>query len=118
MDSERTGILGAFAGMVWGLVAFRAMGPGGLVAMGIVWACMVAPAWRMTVEVRERHLVRSGYTADEGVYRHARWLGWVRYDDSACLWESQDASGIERREDNMTRILRESGAPALVGVPS
>ena len=72
----------------------------------------------MTVESRERHLVRSGYTADEGVYRHPKWLGWVRWSDSAAMWQALDASGIERSDANLTRLLRESGAPALVGVPS
>jgi hypothetical protein len=72
----------------------------------------------MTVESLERHLVRSGYTADEGVYRHPKWLGWVRWSDDDLLWESLDASGIHRYAGNLAVLLRDSGAPALVGVPA
>jgi hypothetical protein len=72
----------------------------------------------MTVESLERHLVRSGYTADEGVYRHPKWLGWVRRDDGLLGWEALDASGIKRWSTQLVTVLRESGAPALVGVPA
>jgi hypothetical protein len=72
----------------------------------------------MTVESLERHLVRSGYTADEGVYRHPKWLGWVRWSDDSLTWRALDANGVRRNSGNLSQLLRDSGAPALVGVPS
>ena len=47
MLAEFAGITGAFVGMAAGLAAYLAMGPGGLVAMGIVWAAFSSPSWRM-----------------------------------------------------------------------
>ena len=69
----------------------------------------------MTVE---RHLARSGYTLDGDVYRHPMWLGWVGWSHEINAWHAMDANGVIRSRGNIVELLRDSGAPALVGVPA
>lgn len=63
-----------------------------------------------------RVLLRAGYVPDGDVYRRAGWLGYVRWD--GVRWCGIDANGVERRGRVLSAVLRDSGAPALVEVPS
>lgn len=71
----------------------------------------------MSIEAFARHLRRSGYELVGDVYRHPGWPGWVRWSEVAWTWVASDANGVERHRPDLAVLLRESGAPPLVGAP-
>lgn len=71
----------------------------------------------MSIAAFSRHLRRSGYELVGDVYRHPDWSGWVVWSESAWTWVTSDANDVVRRRPHLAELLRESGAPALVGAP-